>query len=60
MTDCELCAVSFRSAEALRDHMQQHLDLAVGGTLFECGNCRRSFFTRADLSRHGDLFHRRQ
>lgn len=55
MASCELCGLSFRTSGELREHMQQHAAAAMTGDLFECGDCRRSFFQQEDVDRHSRL-----
>lgn len=52
--ECELCGASFQQQTELEAHMRhRHVeDVPFNGTLFECGNCERSYPARDDLDLH--------
>lgn len=56
--DCELCGVSFEERNELEEHMEQHLGDAIPeNKLFDCRNCRRSFFSFDDIDNHNRRVH---
>lgn len=58
--DCECCGASFQDRTELEEHMQlmHGGDVPVfDGSLFECGDCQRSYPARDDLNRHVERRH---
>lgn len=58
--DCELCGVSFRDQVEMKEHMarlHREARVAFEDSLFECGDCQRSYPARSDLNRHVERNH---
>lgn len=55
--DCELCGLSFDQYEHRVEHMQQHEATIPENRVFDCRNCRRSFFTSRDMDVHNRRVH---
>ncbi|XP_063702483.1 uncharacterized protein LOC134832401 [Culicoides brevitarsis] len=50
---CNICEKAFKVADALKEHMQVHL----GGTLYNCDFCERTFNSRSNMYAHRKATH---